>query len=148
MNLLRQKISQLEEEKQVRTALAVERDEANLTIRKLHKKAERLQKELDLARESNTDLKAKLSETSELKVKYNDTFHQRLTKEKAYQCRTGKPICFRKKKFNNVKISLIFQNLSCVFKKCIILFKRFQVNMMACKIPNMLTFLLVMMAKI
>ncbi|XP_025061387.1 coiled-coil domain-containing protein 170 isoform X2 [Alligator sinensis] len=69
MNLLRQKISQLEEEKQVRTALAVERDEANLTIRKLHKKAERLQKELDLARESNTDLKAKLSETSELKIK-------------------------------------------------------------------------------
>ncbi|CAM4646467.1 unnamed protein product [Lepidochelys kempii] len=69
MNLLRQKISQLEEEKQVRTALAVERDEANLTIRKLHKKVERLQKELGLARDSNTDLKAKLSDTNELKVK-------------------------------------------------------------------------------
>ncbi|XP_067398522.1 coiled-coil domain-containing protein 170 isoform X1 [Emydura macquarii macquarii] len=69
MNLLRQKISQLEEEKQVRTALAVERDEANLTIRKLHKKIERLQKELGLARDSNTDLKAKLSDTNELKVK-------------------------------------------------------------------------------
>ncbi|XP_075780557.1 coiled-coil domain-containing protein 170 isoform X2 [Pelodiscus sinensis] len=69
MNLLRQKISQLEEEKQVRTALAVERDEANLTIRKLHKKMERLQKELALARDSNTDLKAKLSDTNELKVK-------------------------------------------------------------------------------
>uniref|UniRef100_A0A8C3HT62 Coiled-coil domain containing 170 n=1 Tax=Chrysemys picta bellii TaxID=8478 RepID=A0A8C3HT62_CHRPI len=69
MNLLRQKISQLEEEKQVRTALAVERDEANLTIRKLQKKVERLQKELGLARDLNTDLKAKLSDTNELKVK-------------------------------------------------------------------------------
>ncbi|NXV72611.1 CC170 protein, partial [Atlantisia rogersi] len=69
MNLLRQKITQLEEEKQVRTALAVERDEANLTVRKLHKMIERLQKQLDLAREANTDLKAKLSETNELKIK-------------------------------------------------------------------------------
>ncbi|KAI6071221.1 Coiled-coil domain-containing protein 170 [Aix galericulata] len=68
MNLLRQKITQLEEEKQVRTALAVERDEANLTVRKLHKMIERLQKQLDLARETNTDLKAKLSETNELKI--------------------------------------------------------------------------------
>ncbi|NWW78698.1 CC170 protein, partial [Climacteris rufus] len=69
VNLLRQKITQLEEEKQVRTALAVERDEANLVVRKLHKMIERLQKQLDLARETNTDLKAKLSETSELKIK-------------------------------------------------------------------------------
>ncbi|NXU61160.1 CC170 protein, partial [Horornis vulcanius] len=68
MNLLRQKITQLEEEKQVRAALTVERDEANLAVRKLHKMIERLQKQLDLARETNTDLKAKLSETSELKV--------------------------------------------------------------------------------
>ncbi|NWQ75247.1 CC170 protein, partial [Columbina picui] len=69
VNLLRQKITQLEEEKQVRTALAVERDEANLTVRKLHKMIERLQKQLDLAKETNTDLKAKLSETNELKIK-------------------------------------------------------------------------------
>ncbi|NWW44497.1 CC170 protein, partial [Pedionomus torquatus] len=69
MNLLRQKITQLEEEKQVRTTLAAERDEANLTVRKLHKMMERLQKQLDLARETNTDLKAKLSETNELKIK-------------------------------------------------------------------------------
>ncbi|XP_051471761.1 coiled-coil domain-containing protein 170-like isoform X1 [Apus apus] len=69
MNLLRQKITQLEEEKQVRTALMSERDEANLTVRKLHKMMERLQKQLDLARETNTDLKAKLSETNELKIK-------------------------------------------------------------------------------
>ncbi|NXN36915.1 CC170 protein, partial [Rhinoptilus africanus] len=69
MNLLRQKITQLEEEKQVRSALAVERDEANLAVRKLHKMMERLQKQLNLARETNTDLKAKLSETNELKIK-------------------------------------------------------------------------------
>ncbi|NXE11284.1 CC170 protein, partial [Lophotis ruficrista] len=69
VNLLRQKITQLEEEKQVRTALVVERDEANLAVRKLHKMIERLQKQLDLARETNTDLKAKLSETNELKIK-------------------------------------------------------------------------------
>ncbi|NXG47313.1 CC170 protein, partial [Psilopogon haemacephalus] len=69
MKLLRQKITQLEEEKQVRTALAMERDEANLAVRKLHKTIERIQKQLDLARETNTDLKAKLSETNELKIK-------------------------------------------------------------------------------
>lgn len=68
MKLLRQKITQLEEEKQIRTSLAMERDEANLTVRKLQKMIERLQKQLDLARETNTDLKAKLSEANELKV--------------------------------------------------------------------------------
>lgn len=68
MKLLRQKIVQLEEEKQVRTALAVERDEANLTLRKLQKKIDRLQNELSLARETHTDLKVKLADTNELKV--------------------------------------------------------------------------------
>ncbi|XP_037675509.1 coiled-coil domain-containing protein 170 isoform X2 [Choloepus didactylus] len=69
MNLLRQKIAQLEEEKQTRTALAMERDEASLTVRKLQKKVERLQKELSVCRELNTELKAKLADTSELKIK-------------------------------------------------------------------------------
>nr|XP_012596372.1 coiled-coil domain-containing protein 170 isoform X3 [Microcebus murinus] len=68
-NLLRQKIVQLEEEKQVRTALAVERDEAHLTNRKLQKKVERLQRELSQCQESNTELKAKLADTNELKIK-------------------------------------------------------------------------------
>ncbi|EHB15004.1 hypothetical protein GW7_18344 [Heterocephalus glaber] len=68
MNLLRQKIAQLEEEKQLRTALAVERDEAHLTTRKLEKKVERMQKELSTCRQSNTELKAKLADTSELKA--------------------------------------------------------------------------------
>ncbi|XP_075410334.1 coiled-coil domain-containing protein 170 [Tenrec ecaudatus] len=69
MNLLRQKIAQLQEEKQARTALAVERDEATLTIRKLEKRVDRLQKELSACRESNTELKAKLADTNELKIK-------------------------------------------------------------------------------
>ncbi|PIO31857.1 hypothetical protein AB205_0062450 [Aquarana catesbeiana] len=43
MELLRKKIAQLEEEKQVRTALAVERDEANLTVRTLQKKIKTLE---------------------------------------------------------------------------------------------------------
>lgn len=68
MSLLRRKIAQLEEEKHVRTALAVERDEAQLTTRKLQKQVERLQKELSMCRESNTELKAKLADTSELKA--------------------------------------------------------------------------------
>ncbi|KAM8946547.1 coiled-coil domain-containing protein 170 [Pelodytes ibericus] len=69
MELLRKKIAQLEEEKHVRTALAVERDEANLTVRRLQKKVERLQRELNAAQESNTELKARLSDTNELKIK-------------------------------------------------------------------------------
>ncbi|XP_014387631.1 PREDICTED: protein-glutamate O-methyltransferase isoform X1 [Myotis brandtii] len=69
LNLLRQKIAQLEEEKRLRTGLAVERDEANVTTRKLQKQVERLQKELSACRESNTELKAKLADTNELKIK-------------------------------------------------------------------------------
>nr|XP_036879056.1 coiled-coil domain-containing protein 170 isoform X2 [Manis javanica] len=68
VNLLRQKIAQLGEEKQVCAALAVERDEASLTLRKLQKKVERLQKELSVCQESNTELKAKLADTNELKA--------------------------------------------------------------------------------
>ncbi|KAJ8797236.1 hypothetical protein J1605_017464 [Eschrichtius robustus] len=65
MNRLRQKIAQLEEEKQVHSASAAERDEAEAkaTIRKLQKKVERLQKELSVCRELNTELKAKLADT-------------------------------------------------------------------------------------
>ncbi|XP_066103985.1 coiled-coil domain-containing protein 170 [Saccopteryx bilineata] len=69
VNLLRQKIAQLEAEKRARTASAVERDEASITTQKLQKKVERLQKELNACRDSNTELKAKLADTSELKIK-------------------------------------------------------------------------------
>ncbi|XP_012982218.1 coiled-coil domain-containing protein 170 isoform X1 [Mesocricetus auratus] len=69
MSLLRQKIAQLQQETQARTGLAVERDEAHLTIRKLEKRVERLQKELSACREHNTELKAQLADTNELKIK-------------------------------------------------------------------------------
>ncbi|XP_078226435.1 coiled-coil domain-containing protein 170 isoform X2 [Callithrix jacchus] len=69
MSLLRQKIAQLEEERQARTALVVERDSANLTIRNLQKKVERMQKELSTCRDLNTKLKSKLADTNELKIK-------------------------------------------------------------------------------
>uniref|UniRef100_A0A8C3BGE3 Coiled-coil domain containing 170 n=1 Tax=Cairina moschata TaxID=8855 RepID=A0A8C3BGE3_CAIMO len=110
MNLLRQKITQLEEEKQVRTALAVERDEANLTVRKLHKMIERLQKQLDLARETNTDLKAKLSETNELKIQ---TLEQNRTIEELYKSQ-GKLERMKEKvekQLNSVKSELHLKEL-------------------------------------
>lgn len=68
MDMLRRKVAQLEEEKQSRSALAVERDDAQLTARKLQKKVERLQKELEAWRHSDTELKARLCHTNELKV--------------------------------------------------------------------------------
>ncbi|EDL03584.1 mCG115097 [Mus musculus] len=68
MNLLRQKIAQLQQEKEARSALAVERDEAHLAMRKLEKKLERMQKELSACQEHNTELKAKLADTNELKA--------------------------------------------------------------------------------
>lgn len=68
MNLLRQKIAQLQQEKQARTALAEERDEAQRSLRKLEKKVERLQRELSACQECNTELKAKLADTNELKA--------------------------------------------------------------------------------
>ncbi|XP_052025463.1 coiled-coil domain-containing protein 170 [Apodemus sylvaticus] len=69
MNLLRQKIAQLQQEKEARSALAVDRDEARLALRKLEKKVERMQKELTACQEHNTELKAKLADTNELKIK-------------------------------------------------------------------------------
>lgn len=68
MDLLRRKVAQLDEEKRSRSALTVERDDATLASRKLQKKVERLQAELNTMRLSTTDLKAQLSHTNELKV--------------------------------------------------------------------------------
>lgn len=68
IQLLRKKVSELEEEKRSRSALAVERDDAHLEARKLQKKLERLQGELKVTKLSNTELKAQLSHTNELKV--------------------------------------------------------------------------------
>ncbi|XP_035530007.1 coiled-coil domain-containing protein 170 [Morone saxatilis] len=69
IQLLRKKVSELEEEKRSRSALAVERDDAHLEVRRLQKKLERLQGELKATKLSNTELKAQLSHTNELKLK-------------------------------------------------------------------------------
>lgn len=61
-------MSELEEEKRSRSALAVERDDAHLEARTLQRKLQRLQGELKATKLSNTELKAKLSHTNELKV--------------------------------------------------------------------------------
>ncbi|KAM4625271.1 coiled-coil domain-containing protein 170 [Polymixia lowei] len=68
-DLLRKKVSQLEEEKRSRSSLASERDDAHLAAGRLQKKAERLQSELSVTKRSNTELKAQLSHTDELKLK-------------------------------------------------------------------------------
>ncbi|XP_064783739.1 coiled-coil domain-containing protein 170 isoform X3 [Oncorhynchus masou masou] len=68
MELLRRKVSELEEEKRSRSALAMQRDDANVTARKLQK-VERLQEELGSSKISITELKAQLSHTNELKLK-------------------------------------------------------------------------------
>ncbi|XP_021429463.2 coiled-coil domain-containing protein 170 isoform X4 [Oncorhynchus mykiss] len=69
MELLRRKVSELEEEKRSRSALAMQRDDANVTARKMQKKVERLQEELGSSKVSITELKAQLSHTNELKLK-------------------------------------------------------------------------------
>ncbi|KAI2654143.1 Coiled-coil domain-containing protein 170 [Labeo rohita] len=69
LELLRKKVVQLEEEKRSRSALAVEKDDAALACKKLQKRVDRLQAELSTLRFSNTELKAQLSHTNELKIK-------------------------------------------------------------------------------
>ncbi|XP_036449854.1 coiled-coil domain-containing protein 170 [Colossoma macropomum] len=69
MELLRRKVAQLDEEKRSRSALSVERDDATLANKKLQKKVERLQAELSVVRFSNTELKAQLADTNELKIR-------------------------------------------------------------------------------
>lgn len=61
-------MSDLEEERRCRSSLAVQRDDAHLEARKLQRRLERLQGELKATRKSNTELKAQLSHTNELKV--------------------------------------------------------------------------------
>ena len=68
IQLLRKKVSEQEEERRRRSAVAVQRDDAHLESRRLQKKVERLQSDLRATRQSNTELKAQLSHTNELKV--------------------------------------------------------------------------------
>nr|XP_023009182.2 coiled-coil domain-containing protein 170 isoform X2 [Maylandia zebra] len=69
IQLLRKKVSELEEEKKTRSALAAEQNDAQLQAARLQKKLECLQSELKATKLSNTELKAQLSHTSELKLK-------------------------------------------------------------------------------
>ncbi|XP_034432909.1 coiled-coil domain-containing protein 170 [Hippoglossus hippoglossus] len=72
IQLLRKKVSEQEEERRCRSALAVQRDDAHLESRRLQKKLERLQSELRAIKQSNTELKAQLSHTNELKLKVTE----------------------------------------------------------------------------
>ncbi|KAM4540954.1 coiled-coil domain-containing protein 170 isoform 2-T2 [Fundulus diaphanus] len=67
VQLLRKKVSELEEEKRSRSALAGEQNDALLEGRKLKKRLESLQGELRAAKLSNTELKAQLTRINELK---------------------------------------------------------------------------------
>ncbi|XP_047197574.1 coiled-coil domain-containing protein 170 isoform X2 [Hippoglossus stenolepis] len=70
IQLLRKKVSEQEEERRCRSALAVQRDDAHLE--RLQKKLERLQSDLRVTKQSNTELKAQLSHTNELKLKVTE----------------------------------------------------------------------------
>ena len=54
----------------MRSALAIDRDDAILSVQKLQHKVERLQHALGNERVKVTNLKAELAETNELKVRY------------------------------------------------------------------------------
>lgn len=84
MELLRKKMAQLDEEKRVRSALSVERDDATLANRKLQKKVDRLQAELSVMRFSKTELKAQLADTNELKVEGRTALAHRPTRGRVF----------------------------------------------------------------
>lgn len=58
----------MEEEKRSHSVLAAERDAARTEVRKLQKRLECLQADLRASKQCNSELKAKLSHTDELKV--------------------------------------------------------------------------------
>nr|XP_009861725.1 coiled-coil domain-containing protein 170 [Ciona intestinalis] len=68
MELLRKKIAQQDEREQTRSGLALDRDDAIVTVQKLQRKVERLQHALGDERVKVTQLKAQLAETNELKA--------------------------------------------------------------------------------
>ncbi|KAM4723431.1 coiled-coil domain-containing protein 170 [Anableps anableps] len=69
IQLLRKKVLELEEERRCRSALAAGQNDALLEARKLKKRLECLQEELRATKMSNTELKAHLTHTNELKLK-------------------------------------------------------------------------------
>ncbi|XP_075879354.1 coiled-coil domain-containing protein 170 isoform X2 [Nelusetta ayraudi] len=69
IQLLKKKVSELEEEKRSHSALATERDGVRTEARKLQKRLECLQGDLRASKQCNSELKAQLSHTDELKSK-------------------------------------------------------------------------------
>ncbi|XP_028293786.1 coiled-coil domain-containing protein 170 [Gouania willdenowi] len=69
IQLLRKKVSELEDVRRSQSVLSVERDDANVEVRRLKKKLERLQGELKVTKQSNTELKNQLTHTNELQLK-------------------------------------------------------------------------------
>ncbi|XP_007561989.1 coiled-coil domain-containing protein 170 [Poecilia formosa] len=73
VQLLRKKVLELEEERRrSRSVLSAEQNDALLEARKLKKRLERLQAELRATKLSNTELKAQLTHTDELKLKVTE----------------------------------------------------------------------------
>ncbi|KAM6968713.1 coiled-coil domain-containing protein 170 [Tautogolabrus adspersus] len=110
IQLLRKKVSELEEEKRSRSALAVEQEDAHLEARRLQKQLQRLQGELKASRQSNTELKAQLSHTNELKLKVMEqTQTAQEQKKRLDQLVEGK--AKMEKKLNTVSLDLQSQEL-------------------------------------
>uniref|UniRef100_W5JYW1 Coiled-coil domain containing 170 n=1 Tax=Astyanax mexicanus TaxID=7994 RepID=W5JYW1_ASTMX len=110
MDLLRRKVAQLDEDKRSRSALAVEREDVTLTNRKLQKKVERLQAELSVMRFSNTELKAQLADTNELKIRVMEQ-KQAIEKQSKSLGTLEKNKAKVEKKLNTVKTELQNQEL-------------------------------------
>ena len=68
MELLRKKVSELEEKVKTKNGLALDRDDAIVTVQRLQRKVERLQHALGDERVKVGRLKAELAETNQLKV--------------------------------------------------------------------------------
>ena len=75
MELLRKKISQLDERDKTRNNLALDRDDAIVTVQRLHRKVERLQHALGDERVKVGHLRAELAEINQLKVGLIKTDH-------------------------------------------------------------------------
>ncbi|XP_014324336.1 coiled-coil domain-containing protein 170 [Xiphophorus maculatus] len=72
VQLLRKKVLELEEERRSRSVLSAEQNDALLEARKFKKRLERVQGELRATKLSNTELKAQLTHTNELKLKVTE----------------------------------------------------------------------------
>lgn len=72
LGLLQKKLTSLEDVVRDKSRVEVERDESSIRFKKLQKQCEKYQREILQSKQLVTDLKAKLLETSELKVSISD----------------------------------------------------------------------------